>query len=170
MKFNDTPKISGKTMVIRPYELGEDNFGSYVLEKGGEYYTHLNPRQLMDQTCKEYGADLRGRLNGTQHISGVNRKAPIAIDTHSQVFYVPTTSPKSKECTWLCYNHIQYIEKVKPKVTKVHFNNGKEIILDISYSSLNNQLQKTAQYSDMLEKRVRKLQKEIELDLLELQP
>ncbi|RPF52047.1 competence protein ComK [Aquisalibacillus elongatus] len=170
MKFNDTPTVTGKTLAILPYEMSDENIGSHVLEKGREYHTHLNPRQLMDQACKEYGSDLRGRINGTQHIAGVNRKAPIAIDTHSKVFYLPTSSPKSNECVWICYNHVLFIEKVKQKLTRVHFNSGESILINISYSSLNNQLQKTAQYRNLLEKRVSRLQKEIELDLLELQP
>ncbi|SEP81996.1 competence protein ComK [Piscibacillus halophilus] len=169
MKFNDTPKVTGKTLAILPYEINEDNVGSHVLEKGREYHTHLNPRQLMDQACKEFGSDLRGRINGTQYVAGLNRKAPIAIDTYSKVFFLPTSSPRSNECVWICYNHILYIEKVKPKLTRVHFNNGETLLLNISYSSLNNQIQKTAQYRNLLEKRVNKLQKEIEHDLLELQ-
>ncbi|GEL78365.1 competence protein ComK [Tenuibacillus multivorans] len=170
MKLINRPRVTAKTMAVLPYELDEDTCGSQVLERDGEYYTYLSPRQVMDEVCKELGADLKGRLRGAQHVYGINRKAPIAIDTSCQIFFLPTSSPSANDCIWICHNHVSYVKKVTPKVTQIHFNNGKQIKLNISYLSISNQIQRTAQYRHLLMERVNKLQKEIERELLELQP
>ncbi|MGP4073449.1 competence protein ComK [Piscibacillus sp. B03] len=169
MKFNDTPQVTGRTLAIMPYYINDDTLGSHVMEKDREYHTHLSPKKVVDLGCKAHGSDLRGRLSGAQYVTGFSRKTPIAIDTYNKLYFFPTSSPSSNECVWICYNHILYIEKVKPKLTRVHFNNGQSLLVNISYMSLNNQIQKTAQYRNLLEKQISKLQKEIEYDLLELQ-
>ncbi len=154
MKFVEKPNIDSTTLAVLPYQISKDLYGSYVLETREDYYTHLSPKKLIDESCQYYGSSLKGRLAGTRAIFGVNRKPPISIEPNKGLFFLPTNSPHSAECIWLAHGHIDYLEKLQPKQTKVHFNNGKELVVDISYISLNNQLQRTAQFRHLLMERL----------------
>ncbi|MGM8214713.1 competence protein ComK [Bacillaceae bacterium W0354] len=154
MEFVEKPTINSDTLAVVPYQISKDLYGSYVLETQKDYYTHLSPKQLVDSSCQYFGASLQGRLAGTRAVFGVNRKPPISIEPNCGLFFLPTNSPNSVDCIWLAHSHIDYLERIKPKQTKVHFNSGKQLVIDISYVSLNNQIQRTAQYRHLLLERL----------------
>src|SRR5690606_35172899 len=112
-------------LLIAPYQITNDLTGSYVLENSTEYYTHLSPKQLIDKSCKYFGSSLQGRIEGTKEVFGASRKPPISIEPLRGLYFLPTSSPNSENCVWLAHSHIDYLEKIKPKKTRVHFRSGR---------------------------------------------
>lgn len=98
-----------------------------------------------------------GRQDGTKDISGITHKAPISIDPASGMYFFPTSSPRNKNCSQIAHSHIDFIQPTKNQMTEVHFKNGQKIILDISYGSMMNQIQRTAQFRYLLNDRIKKL-------------
>ncbi|WP_051189069.1 competence protein ComK [Halalkalibacillus halophilus] len=154
MNFKDKPRVSDQTMLIMPYTFSEGVYGSYVLEKDEEYFCYDTPKQLMNDVCNYYSCSLKGRIDGTKKVFGVTRKAPIVIEPVSGMFFLPTTSPSARDCMWIAHSHVQRLEKVKQKETQIYFHGGKTLTVELSYTSLTNQLQRTAQYRHLVMERI----------------
>ncbi|WP_341457197.1 competence protein ComK [Oceanobacillus zhaokaii] len=129
-----------------------------VLEEEIEYVVDFPPSKVVDYACKFFGSSLRGRQEGTLDICGITHKAPISIDPLSGMYFFPTTSPKNLRCSWIAHSHIDQINKTGENDTEFIFKNGKRIILRVSYGSMLNQLQRTAQYRFLLDNRIKYLQ------------
>ncbi|PKR78304.1 competence protein [Halalkalibacillus sediminis] len=157
------PKITALTMAVTPHVVSGDVYGSYVLEKNGEYLCEIPPKQLMDKGCRYFGSSLKGRLDGTREVFGITRKAPISLDPMSGIFFLPTTSPHSSDCIWIAHGHVHSLEKLESKQTRIHFEGGKELTVDSSFTSLTNQIQRTAQFRHLMLDRITKHQREVEL-------
>lgn len=155
-------EITPLTMAVLPENDETGALNTLVLEESGEYVVHQSPTKLIDLACKYFGSSLQGRLDGTREVSRITHKAPIAIDPSTGMFFFPTTSPKNKACSWINHSHVDHIKPVGKKKTKIVFNNGKQIVVDISYGSMLNQLQRTAQFRYSLEQRMKHIQIEIE--------
>lgn len=150
-------EINPLTMAVMPQNdvTGETN--TIVLEETGEYIIDSSPTKLIDLACRYFGSSLEGRLDGTKDISKITHKAPIAIDPSSGMFFFPTTSPRNMNCSWINHSHVKEIQPTEFDRSKVIFYNGEEVIVDVSYGSMMNQLQRTAQFRFSLENRMKKL-------------
>ncbi|SEU03950.1 competence protein ComK [Salinibacillus kushneri] len=85
---------------------------------------------------------------------GITHKSPIAIDPHSGMFFFPTTSPNNPTCAWIAHSHIFQIKPLDKDKTKIIFKTGQEIIVSVSYGSMMNQIQRTAQFRYKLTERL----------------
>ncbi|WP_177167365.1 competence protein ComK [Salinibacillus kushneri] len=101
-----------------------------------------------------YFITLRGRQEGTKGVCGITHKSPIAIDPHSGMFFFPTTSPNNPTCAWIAHSHIFQIKPLDKDKTKIIFKTGQEIIVSVSYGSMMNQIQRTAQFRYKLTERL----------------
>lgn len=129
-----------------------------VLEEEAEYVIDYSPSKVIDYACKFFGASLKGRQEGTRDICGITHKAPISIDPSSGMYFFPTYSPISPKCSWIAHSHIDQVNRVTNHSTEIIFKNGKQILLDISYGSMLNQVQRTAQFRYLLDNRIKFLQ------------
>ncbi|MBB6454727.1 competence protein ComK [Salirhabdus euzebyi] len=155
MNFDKTEyEISPFTVAVIPEWLENGEAGARVLEKNNEYVITQSPRKLIDQACKFFGSSLKGRQEGTKGVCGITHKAPIAIDPHSGMFFFPTTSPHNSNCTWIAHSHISHIRPISQNETEVHFKNGESIKIPVSYGSMMNQVQRTAQFRYKLTERI----------------
>src|SRR5699024_10409985 len=118
--------------------------------------------KVIDEACRFYGSSLRGRLEGTKNISKITHKAPIAIDHSLGMYFFPTASPSNHDCSWINHSHVQEIKPCGKKETEVVFKNGETIIVPVSYGSMLNQLQRTAQFRFSLDTRMEQLKRIIE--------
>src|SRR5690625_5704700 len=75
----------------------------------------------------------------------MTHKAPISTDPFSGMYFIPTMSPTSDKCSWIAHSYIEKIYKAANQQAKILFKNGKIITLDISFGSMLNQVQRTAQ-------------------------
>ncbi len=137
-----------------------------VLEEDAEYVLDGNPTKVIDDACRFFGASLKGRQDGTKDISGITHKAPISIDPSSGMYFFPTTSPTSHKCSWIAHSHIDKVGRAPDQQTEVLFKNGRRVIVDISYGSMLNQLQRTAQFRYLLDNRIRFLHQHLPVDMV----
>src|SRR5690625_2930685 len=127
---------------------------TYVLEESREYTVHTTPTRMIDNACKFFGSSLKGRLEGTKDISKITHKAPIAIDPSSGMYFFPTASPTNQKCSWISHSHIEFVKPKNRDRTELIFTNGSNISVDVSYGSILNQVQRTAQFRFSLETRM----------------
>jgi competence protein ComK len=128
-----------------------------ILESDAEYTISKSPRKVIDEACKFFGSSLKGRQDGTKEVCGITHKAPISIDPSSGMYFFPTYSPTNPDCSWIAHTHINELQQAG-KLTTIIFKNGKRIMIEASYGSLLNQLNRTAQYRYLLDDRIRFLQ------------
>lgn len=148
-------EVTPLTMAVLSQETETGELGTHILDERLEYIVQTTPTKIIENACKYYGSTLEGRLDGTRGISKFVYKPPIAIDPSSGMFFFPTSSPKHKTCSWIAHSHIAYINpKHNQRETEIIFKNGRNILLPVSYGSINNQVQRTAQFRYDLETRL----------------
>ena len=95
----------------------------------------------------------RGRKEGAKSILGDGYKIPILIEDSRNIVFFPTISPQDSECIWLASNKIERLDYIDELNSKVIFNNGQEIIIPISYRSLENQLLRATRLESVVRNR-----------------
>ncbi|PAV29268.1 competence protein [Virgibacillus profundi] len=139
----------------------QDRLGTlttFIFEEEEEYVVDRSPSKIIDYACKFFGASLKGRQDGTRDICGITHKAPISIDPTSGMYFFPTTSPTNSKCSWIAHSHIDKVNRAANHCAQVVFKNGRKVILDVSYGSVLNQVQRTAQFRYLLDNRIKFLQ------------
>ena len=107
----------------------------------------------MVKSCKYFGSSYNGRKEGSKSILGVEYKVPIVVEDSKNIIFFPTTSPHDNECIWLSLNHIKDYYRTDYNQTKVIFDNNKEIVIPISYRSIENQILRSARLESLLRNR-----------------
>ncbi len=147
--------------MLQEYEIGEKTLAiipvdeniSKVLEEDAVYFVNKKTTDIIDDSCRYFGSSYIGRFEGTKHILGFNYKAPIIIEETKKLIFFPTSSPRFNNCTWINLKNIKkYSRQLKQSI--VCFKNGKEILLDISYSSLENQIFRATRLESILNERI----------------
>ena len=147
--------------MLQEYEIGEKTLAiipvdeniSKVLEEDAVYFVNKKTKDIIDDSCRYFGSSYIGRFEGTMHILGFNYKAPIIIEETKKLIFFPTSSPRFNNCTWINLKNIKkYSRQLKQSI--VCFKNGKEILLDISYSSLENQIFRATRLESILNERI----------------
>ena len=152
-----TYEVSPLTMAIVAIETAEGAIETQVYETDATYLVRQTPLKLIDYACRFFGSSLRGRLDGTRDVCGVTHKAPISVNPTNGMYFFPTTSPQNKNCSWIAHSHIDFIKEAEFQQTKIFFKNGESIIVDVSYGSMMNQIQRTAQFRYLLADRMKKI-------------
>lgn len=156
--YSPSQEITPFTMAVLA-QSGKDNAYTSIIEGEEEFHIDLPPTKLIDLACKSFGASLKGRQEGTRGICKITHKAPIAIDPSSGMYFFPTISPANAKCSWIAHSHIDKLKMVKNRCTEIIFKNDKSIIIDVSYGSMLNQIQRTAQFRYLLDNRIKYLQR-----------
>ncbi|WP_077623104.1 competence protein ComK [Sediminibacillus massiliensis] len=150
-----------KQYEVNPFTLAvlsEEFNGKYlsrIMEDDEVIFVEQPPSKVIDLACKYFGSSLRGRQDGTKDIFKVTHKAPISIDPSSGMYFFPTTSPNNPQCNWIAHSHIDQVVKAPNQSSQIIFTNGKSVTLDVSYGSLLNQVQRTAQFRYLLDHRIK---------------
>lgn len=154
-------EITPLTMAVLCEKNEKGEIHTVVLEELRDYYVNEKPTKIVDDACKYFGSSLKGRLEGTKDISRITHKAPIAIDPSSGMFFFPTCSPSNPNCSWISHSHVHQVLPFDSDRTELHFKNGRRIIIDVSYGSILNQIQRTAQFRYSLENRIKYIENTI---------
>lgn len=154
-------EISPLTMAVIPENDERGSINTVILEETGTYQIPSSPTKLIDLACRYFGSSLQGRQEGTREVSRITHKAPIAIDPSTGMFFFPTTSPKNRKCSWINHSHVDDIQPIGNKQTRIMFKNGQHIAVDVSYGSMMNQVQRTAQFRFLLENRMKQIHQEM---------
>ena len=128
------------TLAIVP----NDEESSLIYEDNDRYIVIQKPYQIMESSCLYFGSSYRGRKEGAKDILGAEYKVPIIVDDSDNIIVFPTTSPLSQDCVWISLNHVKKYERIDANNTKIIFDNNKEIIVDCSYRTMENQLSRAS--------------------------
>lgn len=150
-------------MDIESYEINKDtcaviNVGteaSQIIEKENDYLLPKKTFEVMEDSCAYYGSTLDGRLKGTKMILGANYKLPIIIEESNDMIFFPTTGSNNENCSWISLKHIEKYESYKG-YTKVTFDEGKSVIVRMSYSSFETQLFRAMRLREIIKERSEK--------------
>ncbi len=132
--------------------LAEGEKSASIYEDERKYDVDIPAFQVMENSCQYYGSSYLGRVQGAEYILGKGYKMPIIVDETRNIIFFPTISPVSTECTWLALNKIKRIDDIGDS-TKVIFNNNQEIVLNLSYRSVQNQLYRAARLDSIIRNR-----------------
>ncbi len=143
-----TYEINEGTVALLPVSKNQTK----VYEDEEELEINKTPYEIMEESCAYFGSTYAGRQVGAQTILGNGYKVPIIVEESKDMIFFPTLSPTSSSCWWLALNHIEKVEKVGEN-TKIHFDTGLELIIPISYRSLQNQLLRATRLQTILKKR-----------------
>ena len=133
-------EINKGTLAIVPTEKNS----SLVYEDEEKYIVESDPFHIMEESCKYFGSTYEGRKNGAKNILGAEYKVPIVVEDSNNLIIFPTTSPQSEDCVWVSLKRVKKIEKIDHYNTKIIFDNNKEIIVDCSYRTIENQLSRAS--------------------------
>lgn len=139
-------EINRGTLAIVPQE----DERSLVYEDNESYVVDQKPFTIMEESCKYFGSTYEGRKNGARNILGAEYKVPIVIEDSNNLIVFPTTSPQSEDCVWISLKRVKKIEKMDYNNTKVIFDNDKEIIVNCSYYTIENQLSRASRLDIIL--------------------
>lgn len=132
--------------MLEDYEINIDTIAivsiddelSKVYETEEEYMVSKNSNKIIEDNCKFYGSSYKGRCEGTKYLTGIKSKFPIIIEESRNMIFFPTGSVRSNNNCWLSLNHIKSYSKTIFGCN-ITFQNNKNIPLDISLYSLDNQ-------------------------------
>ncbi len=128
-----------------------------VVEDEREFIVEKKAFKIMDDSCKYFGSSYQGRFEGSKKILGSKiYKAPIIVEETRGMIYFPTTSARLDDCSWFSLQKIKRVEKKEYK-TEIYFQNNKNIVLDISYESFQNQLLRASRLDSILRQRKKEI-------------
>lgn len=153
IQLKDVQEITPNTLAILS-RLAAGRNSVCILEDTEEIFTEYSPSKLMDYACKFFGSSLRGRQEGTADVCKITHKAPIAVNPSSGMYFFPTASPSHPDCSWIAHSHIADIQRSSSNFAHIIFKNGVEITIPVSHGIIMNQVQRTAHFRYLLEKRI----------------
>ncbi|SIS47598.1 competence protein ComK [Salimicrobium flavidum] len=147
-------EVNEKTIALIAVE-EEGKIRTRVMEEEDSFIVDLCPTRVIDDSCKYFGSNLSGRISGTKAITNYTHKSPIVISGMLKLYYFPTMSPARLECSWISHNYVRtfFPSDRDPKRTAVQFMNKAWEDLAVSPGVFSNQLERTAQFRLMYEKR-----------------
>lgn len=145
----------------KEYEINEgtlaiislNNGNSKILEDDKDYIVCCSSVNILDHSCKYFGSSYNGRKEGAKSIIGSSYKMPIIVEEDRDIIFFPTSSPDDCECIWLAVNKITKFTKEEFNTSKIIFDNGIELIVPLSYRSLENQIYRASRLSYLLKAR-----------------
>ena len=139
-------EISKGTLAILP----NNKEDSLVYEDNDRYIINQTPFSIMEESCKYFGSTYEGRKNGAREILGAEYKVPIVVEDSDNLIVFPTTSPLADDCVWVSLKRVKKLEKMEFNSTKIVFDNDREIIVNCSYRSIENQLSRASRLDIIL--------------------
>ena len=128
-------EINRDTLAIIPI----DENTSKIYEEENEYIINKSSNSIIKENCEFYGSSYEGRCIGTKNLTGIKTKYPIIIEESRNIIFFPTTSVRTQQSSWIALNNIETYSKNQNK-SKIKFKNNKDINVNISFYSLENQI------------------------------
>jgi competence protein ComK len=110
------------------------------------------PLNLLDDTLKYIGFDLRGAIAGAKYILNKTVKCPIIVNPYQSVCLFPSKSPQKQDCIWFNPDHIVNTKAIGSK-TEVELSNGHFMLVDAKLTAFNNKLQTANQLKRLTKER-----------------
>lgn len=138
--------IDFSTLGIFPnYSNKGEVVGSVIYDSKQEKRTsHVSATLFIREFCKVYAEGFNTLQKNSSRILENQKKLPIVIQRGKPVpvILVPTLSPDNIQTAW--FSLLQYLshEPVGSKQTRIHFQNGEAILLEVNSRSLDTQIAK----------------------------
>ncbi|MFD3447290.1 competence protein ComK [Microbacteriaceae bacterium 4G12] len=145
LKYLTEYVVNSETMAIVPVLTKENVLISKVIETNDEFYVLQKPLDIIEKSCRFYGASFYGRKAGTKELIRVSHKQSIAISPTDYLYFFPTSSYTRKDCIWVSHSHVDQTDALPHNNLLLHFITGRSIKIDVSKGSFDNQLYRTAQ-------------------------
>ena len=144
----DNYEINYNTVALIPVNLN----CTKIIELNDTFLVNQSPINIIRNSCQYFGSSYLGRINGTKNMTGITIKQPIIIEESRNIIYFPTVSPRLNNCIWLSLKHISKYKELNGK-SLIEFENGQNLLIDISYGSFDNQYLRATKLDSILNKR-----------------
>lgn len=141
-------EINSETLAV----IGIDQGQTRVIEHNNDYIIKEKAYDVMDYSCNYFGSSYSGRVDGSRKMINANYKLPIIVEETSEMIFFPTTSPEYDECIWISLSGYQGVEKVDKK-SIIKLKTGEEIEVNISKTSIENQVLRASRLQYVLNER-----------------
>ena len=133
--------------------IGKNGGRCEIIESDFNYDVEKDAYSVMDESCEYYGSSYKGRLKAAKSILNCSYKLPILIEESTFLIFFPIKSSLEEDCVWINLNKIKNIEKVDSK-TNIIFENNKNLLVDASKMSIENQIYRSTRLENLLRKRI----------------
>ena len=148
---------------MKNYEINEDtlaiisNYPNTKIYEGNKSYLikdNINQtvQEVLEHSCEYFGSTFEGRRRGTRILTGYSTKSPIIIEESKDIIFFPTSSPRSKNCSWISLNNVKDYRKID-KNTEIIFKNMSKISVNISYYVFTNLILRATRLNYVLNER-----------------
>ena len=148
--------LSPTTMVLQATET-DSSWASTILEEKSTkpIYVKTAPVKLIEKAYRQNGEELLTRNDGAKILCGFNNKTPIVISVTKKMYYFPTHSPQNPHCSWLSHTHVRRVTAAKYGGSIVTFSDGQTMEFQVSKSTMDFQLHRTAQFRFIFEEQLK---------------
>ena len=123
-----------------------------IYEGNKSYLIKDNTLNIIKKSCEYFGSTFEGRRRGTRILTGYSTKSPIIIEESKDIIFFPTSSPRSKNCSWISLNNVKDYRKID-KNTEIIFKNMSKISVNISYYVFTNLILRATRLNYVLNER-----------------
>lgn len=128
-------RVSNKTLFIE-YSYQD----TYVKEVNCDYSFRGNLiNNILSSSCIYYGSSLKGRIMGSKSLLGSKYRLPIIISERNNIIFFPLKDGNG--ILWINFNMIEVSDKIGNGI-KIVFKGGYTKLLNVSFTTFNNQLLK----------------------------
>lgn len=138
MLSKDAKLIDHRIYAIEPVFF--DDYKTRLITSHGVYLSELSAFQLFKEVCLHFGSTMDGRLKAVREVLGYRQKTPLVL-IPDLVAAFPTESYSNLESVHI-FNHPFKLEVIEKKETKLTFEDGVSIIVNVSRATILKQKQK----------------------------
>lgn len=125
---------------------------SRIIETNSDYVVDSNAYSIMERSCLYFGSSYEGRLLCSKDILGSIYKAPIVVEESRNIIFFPVKSSIVNENIWVSMNNLVSYNKHEKK-TIITFKKDKQILLDIPYFTIDNQVLRSTLLESVIRRR-----------------
>lgn len=141
-------EINRDTIMIIPI----NDKKSRIIETNSDYVVDSNAYSIMERSCLYFGSSYEGRLLCSKDILGSIYKAPIVVEESRNIIFFPVKSSIVNENIWVSMNNLVSYNKHEKK-TIITFKKDKQILLDIPYFTIDNQVLRSTLLESVIRRR-----------------
>ena len=136
MKKRKAPMISKNFLYLK------SEFNQYgkrctrIVETHHETLIEMDPLKVIDETLQFFSYDMKGAIRGARSIVGNKKCCPLTLYPADNIIIFPHKAMDSDDTIWLNSNLVDTAHPLGEE-TRVEFDGGHSIILDISYRCFN---------------------------------
>ncbi|SFB04791.1 competence protein ComK [Bacillus sp. cl95] len=121
---------------------------SLVKELGRTLIVEKSPIEILDESIKCIGFNLKGALSSSKWILGDCHMRPLMVNPAHKLCVFPDKSPNSPNATWFNPYHIMRTSSINGG-TKIEFRNGLLLKIPSRLTNFNHKLQTAEQFRNL---------------------